>query len=210
MVRVRWLLSAWLKEQPHDYVSKQHHPWLTETNINHKQSEMRNLQTLKYAVGICTSCGDFYFLKHPLKDYLTIIITFPDVWAPLRISILQLTGKPSRDNGENEIKSKKKFVFCWLMCSVDYNRVQKNPMDILNAAQLPRSRSSTLWTCAVKMNRVNAPSKTWAVSLSTLQFDWHCLSQAMNSTVCSTDLFFPTPPATPELCTRDISNNFSQ
>lgn len=133
---------------------------------------MRNLQTLKYAVCICTSCGDFYFLKCSLKDYLTIIMTFPDVRAHLRISILQQTEKPSRDNGENEIKSKKKVVillvdvFCRLQQST-----KKKKTDILNAAQLQRSLSSTVWTCAVKMNRVNAPSKTWAVSLSTLQFD---------------------------------------
>lgn len=94
------------------------------------------------------------------------------------------------------------FQYCsWL---------KKKKTDILNAAQLQRSLSSTVWTCAVKMNRVNAPSKTWAVSLSTLQFDWHCLSQAMNSTVCSTDLFFSDPPAAPELCARDISNNVLQ
>lgn len=69
-------------------------------------------------------------------------------------------------------KSKEKFSFSRMTCSADYNRVQKKKtMDILNAAQLQCSRSSTVWTCAVKMNRVNAPSKTWAVSLSTLQFD---------------------------------------
>lgn len=107
----------------------------------------------------------------------------------VQLWLLQLTKKQNSFQGWwrkwNEEQTKVIFRLIDVFCRV---QARKSQMDILNAAQLPCSRLSTVWNCAVKMNRVNAHSKTWALRLSTQRFDWHCLSQAMNSTL---SLFLP-------------------
>lgn len=129
-------------------------------------------------------------------EYTSAVIV--QLWLP------QLTKKQSSLQGRrrkwNKEQTKVIIRLIDVFCRV---RARRSQMDILNAAQLPCSRLSTAWNCAVKMNRVNAPSKTWALRLSTQQFDWHCLSQAMNSTLSLSFFFYP--PVAPGLCLRGRS-----
>lgn len=155
---------------------------------------MRNLQTLKYAVCICTSCGDFYFLKCSLKDYLTIIMTFPDVRAHLRISILQLTEKPSRDNGENEIKSKKKVVILLVdvFCRLQQSTKKKNRtfwMQLSSSVVSPQQCGPVQWRWTESM-RPQRPGR-WAFPHCSL-IDTVCHRQWTQLSVQLT-CFFPTP-----------------